>query len=123
MSFNGKRTSGATPVSKYSRVQIKVVPDPEFKAALPDDAKYGVTSVDVLAGLSLGPPTKVNAVKGGLCHSKPINVSLGAKVRSAPPNTKVYIRINEIYRKNFQNKNLPDKRFSEAERMLSIVVK
>ncbi|MEM6764507.1 MAG: hypothetical protein AAF655_06270, partial [Bacteroidota bacterium] len=123
MAVNGKRTSGATPVSKNSRVQIKIVPDPEFKSALPDDSKYGVTSVDVLAGLSLGPPTKVNAVKGGLCHAKPINVSLGAKVRSAPPNTKVYIRINEIYRRNFQNKNIPDKRFSEAERMLSIVVK
>ena len=123
MAVNGKRTSGATPVSKNSRVQIKVVPDPEFRSALPDDAKYGVTSVDVLAGLSLGPPTKVNTVRGGLCHAKPINVSLGAKVRSAPPNTKVYIRINEIYRRNFQNKNLPDKRFSEAERMLSIVVK
>ena len=57
MAVNGKVTSGSTPVSKNSKVQIRLEPDADFKSALPADANYGITSIDVLAQLSLGPPT------------------------------------------------------------------
>ncbi len=123
MAINGKRTAGTTPVPKTSKVLVKVVPDNEFKGALPEDASYGITSVDVLAQLSLGPPQKVNSTPGGICSERPIQISLGTRVRQAPSNTKVYIRLNEIYRRNFKGQNIPDKRFSEVERTLSLVVK
>jgi gliding motility-associated protein GldM len=123
MAINGKTTGGSTPVSKNSRIQVRLVPDADFRANLPEDARYMISSIDVLAQLSLGPPTKVNSVNAnGKDATKPINVSLGTQVRQARPGTKIYIRINDIYRRNFQNKRVKEN-FSEIERMLSIVVK
>ena len=123
MAINGKTTGGEVPVSKNSRVQIKLIPDADFRANLPEDARYMISNIDVLAQLSLGPPTKVNSINtNGKDATKPIAVSLGTQVRQARPGTKVYIRINDVYRRNFQNKRVPET-FSEVERMLSIVVK
>ncbi|GAB4404176.1 MAG: hypothetical protein OHK0039_04220 [Bacteroidia bacterium] len=124
MLVNGKAYNGASMVPKTSRVQVGLSPDDDFKSALPNDAKYGIGSIDVLAQLSLGPPTKVNAEGGSRdAVNNPINVSLGTQVRQqARPGTKVYIRINDIYRINFEGKTVPDNRFSEIERMLSLVV-
>jgi len=125
MLVNGKLYNGASMVPKASRVQVGLDPDDDFKSALPNDAKYGITSIDVLAQLSLGPPTKVNSVRGtNDAVNSPVTVSLGTQVRqSARPGTKVYVRVNEIFRVNFQNKRIPDSRFSETERMLSLVVR
>ncbi|MEO0473533.1 MAG: GldM family protein, partial [Bacteroidota bacterium] len=124
MAINGKPTSGSTPVAKSSRIQVKLNPDADFRSSLPGDANYGISSIDVLAQLSLGPPQKVNSVNtNGKDATKAIRISLGTRVRQARPGTKVYIRINEIYRKNFRGQKIPDKRFSEVERTLSIVVK
>ncbi|MEL7531868.1 MAG: GldM family protein, partial [Bacteroidota bacterium] len=123
MAVNGKPTSGATPVPKTSRVQVRLVPDSDFRSNLPEDARYMISSIDVLAQLSLGPPTKVNSVSAsGKDATKAIAVSLGTQVRQARPGTKVYIRINNIYRINFANKRVEEK-FTEVERMLSIVVR
>ncbi len=123
MAVNGKPTSGATPVPKTSRVQVRLVPDADFRSNLPEDARYMISSIDVLAQLSLGPPTKVNSVSAnGKDATKAISVSLGTQVRQARPGTKVYIRINNIYRINFANKRVEEK-FTEVERMLSIVVR
>ncbi|MEL6652696.1 MAG: GldM family protein [Bacteroidota bacterium] len=123
MAVNGKPTSGATPVPKTSRVQVRLVPDADFRSNLPEDARYMISSIDVLAQLSLGPPTKVNSVSAsGKDATKAIAVSLGTQVRQARPGTKVYIRINNIYRINFANKRVEEK-FTEVERMLSIVVR
>jgi len=122
MRVNGKATSGSTPVSKASKITVQVKPDPEFKSLLPKDARYKINGIEVLAQLSLGPPRSVNKVRGGDA-TKPIRVSLGPKVKQARPGTKVYIRIDAISRVNFKGQAIPDKRFSEVERMLSIVVK
>ncbi|MFK7924869.1 MAG: hypothetical protein AB8H47_23115 [Bacteroidia bacterium] len=123
MAVNGKATSGATPVPKTSRVAVRLVPDSDFRSNLPEDARYMISSIDVLAQLSLGPPTKVNSISAsGKDATKPIAISLGTQVRQARPGTKVFIRINNIYRINFANKRVEEK-FTEVERMLSIVVK
>ncbi|MEM7656207.1 MAG: hypothetical protein AAF399_08775, partial [Bacteroidota bacterium] len=125
MAVNGKLYNGSAMVPKTSRVAVRLNPDQDFKGALPEDAKYGITSIDVLAQLSLGPPTKVNSVRGSKdAVGKPISVSLGTKVRQdARPGTKVYVKLNEIFRVNFQGKTVTDKRFSEIERTLSLVVR
>lgn len=124
MAVNNKRVSGATPVPKTSRVQIRLIPDADFKAGLPADARYGISGITVAAALSLGPPTTVNTINSnGRDATQPIQVALGTRVRQARPGTKVFIRIEEIYRKNFQGKTIPDKRFTEVERTLSIIVK
>ncbi|MEM7370525.1 MAG: hypothetical protein AAF587_18080 [Bacteroidota bacterium] len=125
MAVNNKSYNGSAMVPKTSRIAVRLVPDSDFKSALPEDAKYGITSIDVLAQLSLGPPTKVNSVRGAKdAVNKPVSVALGTKVRqSARPGTKVYVRLNEVFRVNFQGKRVTDDRFREIERTLSLVVK
>ena len=125
MAVNGSIYNGSTMVSKTSRIAVRLEPDSDFKGALPEDAKYGITSIDVLAQLSLGPPTKVNSVRGSTdAVGSPVAVALGTQVRqSARPGTKIYIKINEVFRINFMGKKVPDTRFSEIERSLSLVVK
>lgn len=121
--INGQKSNGA-PVPKTSTIQIALIPDEDFKSSLPQDARYTISTIDVLAQLSLGPPQKVNSVNvGGQDATKPINVPLGTEVRQARPGTTVYIKINDIYRVNFRNERLADGRFTEIEKTLSIVVK
>ena len=122
MRVNGKQVKG--PVSKSSRVQVRLQADQDFASALPQDARYGIGSVEVKAQLSLGPPTTVNRVNtAGKDALKPINITMGTQVRQARAGTAVYIILNDIYRTNFQNKRIVDKRFSEVERTLQVVVK
>ncbi|MEZ4825996.1 MAG: GldM family protein [Bacteroidia bacterium] len=122
MAINGRTYNGAEMVPKTSRVAVRIEPDDDFASALPEDARYGITSIDVLAQLSLGPPTQVNQVNcAGQDATKAIEVPLGTRVREARPGTKVYVRINEIYRVNFEKKRVPEK-FNEIQRTLSLVV-
>ncbi len=121
--INGNRTDGSTPVPKGSRIQLRLVPDDDFKAALPTDARYGLTKVNVKAQLSLGPPTTVNSIPGPSDATQPFNVPLGSRVNQAPSNTKIYIEIEDIYRTNFQGKRIPDKRFYASELIKSFVVR
>jgi len=122
MRVNGKQVNG--PVPKTSRIQVRLQADQDFASALPADARYGIGSVEVKAQLSLGPPTTVNRVNtAGKDALKPINITMGTQVRQARAGTAVYIILNDIYRTNFQNKRIVDKRFSEVERTLQVVVK
>lgn len=124
MAINGKISSGNTPIPKTSRVQIRLVPDADFEASMPMDAKYGISEISVLAALSLGEPIKVNSINtAGKDATKPIQVSLGTQVRQAPTGTKLILRIEEIYRRNFQGKLIPDNRFTEVEKSIGLIVR
>ncbi len=121
--INGKITNGMAPVPKNSRFQIKIVPDKDFKALFPEEANYGISSVDVLAQFSLGPPTKVNSVNGRNANNGDLRVTLGTQVRQARPGTKVFMKINEVYRLNSFKQRIIDKRFSEVDKVLAITVR
>ena len=124
MKVNGQPYNGSTPVSKASRVCFSVSPDQEFKASLPNDARYELGQVEILAQLGLGAPQRVGAedfsgkdAAGDLCLTMP------AQVRQASAGTKVYYRVNGVFRKNFKGAKIEDKRFPEIERTKSLVTK
>jgi hypothetical protein len=123
MAVNGKTYNGSQMVPKSSRIQLRLEPDEDFAANLPSDARYSIGGVQVLAQLSLGPPTPINSINtGGQDATKPINVALGQGIRDARPGTKVYVKISDIARINFKNQRVVDGRFTEVERTLSLVV-
>ena len=120
MAVNGKPYNGLIPVSANSQIEVRVEPDPDFSANYPNDAMYGITSIDVLAQLSLGPPTVVNQVNtAGRDATEPIAIPLGTRVRQAKKGTTIMIRLNEVYRVNFLKKRIPDKRFSDLEKVMT----
>ncbi|MDX1906910.1 MAG: GldM family protein [Bacteroidia bacterium] len=123
MAVNGKPYNGSAMVPKSSRVQVRIEPDADFASGLPEDANYGITSIEVLAQLSLGPPTPINRINSaGQDATKAIAVALGSRISEARAGTKVYVKLNDIYRVNFKKERIVDPRFSEVERTLSLVV-
>ncbi len=121
MVVNGRLYNGTSPIPATSRIQVYVKADPEFRAALPRDARYSVDQIEVLAGLSLGPPTRVEAARGSSNMEEGVPVSLGTRVRQASRGTKVYVRIDKVYRINYKGQKIEDQRISELERTLSFV--
>lgn len=123
-SINGKMTNSLTaPIPKNSRIEVKLKPDAVFKDLYPEDARYYISSIDVYAQLSLGAPTKVNSIHSfGRDATKGITVALGTRVRQSPPGTAIFIRINEIARKNYQNRVAPVL-FSGNELIYTLVLK
>ncbi len=122
MLVNGKVYNGSSPIPKTSRLLVRIVPDPEFRQFMPNDARYGITKISVLGQLSLGPPKNVGLIEGGRAE-KGIKVSMPSPVRKARPGTKVYVRLEEIYRVNYRSKKIPETRFSEIERTLGLVTR
>jgi len=123
MVINGKTYNGTAPVPATSRIQVYVKADPEFKAALPRDARYAVNQIDVLAALSLGPPTRVESARGSSDMEKGVPVRLGTRVRQAGRGTKVFVRVGDISRVNYKGQKIEDKRITEMERTLSFVTR
>jgi gliding motility-associated protein GldM len=123
MRINGKLYNGTSPIPATSRIQVSVKADPEFKAALPRDARYSVDQIEVLAALSLGPPTRVESARGSSNMEAGVPVRLGTRVRQAGRGTKVFVRIDKIYRVNYKGQKIEDKRISELERTLSFVTR
>ena len=120
---NGKILQGPTPVRKGSRVQVTLIPDVDFKTALPSDARYQISKITVKAKLSLGAPRTVNSINSaGRDATRPITVPLGAQVNSAKSGTTVYIELEDIIRVNFQGKKIVDKRFLATEKLGTIVI-
>lgn len=123
LAVNNKKTSGAVPIPKTSKIQVRLVPDPDFKSNLPNDARYEVSAIKVLAQLTLGPPKTVKSQSfAGRDATKPLSISLGSSLKQARAGTKVYLEIDKIYRKNFKGEKI-EERFSTVEKMLSLVVR
>lgn len=120
---NGKAYNGASPIPKKSRCVVRLKADSDFKAALPKDARYAISRVDLLSQRSLGAPTKVASQSGsGKDATKGIPVNLGNKLKSDPPGTKIFFKIDKIYRVNFQNKKIPEK-FGDIDLYIGALIK
>jgi hypothetical protein len=115
----GREYNGATPISKKENCEVKLKPDSDFAAALPGDARYVVSNVSLLAQRSLGAPSKVAAFKGG---GSSVKCPLGNSLKSDPPGTKIYFKIDKIYRKNFRGQNVEEK-FGDRDLFIGAVVK
>ena len=116
---NGKEYNGASPISKKSNAMVKLKPDSDFKAALPQDARYVVSNVSLLAQKSLGAPTKVGSYRGG---GGTVKCPLGNKLKNDPPGTKIYFKIDKIYRKNFRGKKVEEK-FGDRDLYIGAVIR
>lgn len=120
---NGKSTNGMVPIPKSSRIALRLLPDNDFRSHFPEDARYRIGSISVYAQLSLGPPTLVNKINAvGKDATLAITIPLGTQIRQTRPGTKVYIKIDDVYRLNFNNQKIRLD-FSEQELIFGLVVK
>lgn len=120
---NGKPSNGAQPISKKSRVIVRLKADSDFKAALPRDARYAINKIELKVARSLGAPTNAGSYSGsGKDATKGIPITLGNKLKSDGPGTKIYFKIDKVYRINFQNKKVAEN-FGERDLYIGAVIK
>lgn len=120
---NGKEYNGAAPISKKSNCVVLVKADSDFLAALPRDARYLINNVDLLSQRSLGAPSKVGSFSGaGKDGTKGVPVELGNKLNQDTPGTKIYFKVDGVYRINFQNSKVEEK-FADRDLYIGAVIK
>lgn len=102
---NGTTFNGYQTVPKNSRFSFWLNPDKDFKAQLPRDARYEVSSIDIKLARGLSVPTTVKTIRmSGKDATRPSRISMPSQVRQAPAGSRVYIVINKVYRINFEGK-------------------
>jgi gliding motility-associated protein GldM len=120
---NGKEYNGASPIPSKSRCTVRLKADADFRSALPKDARYLITRIELLSQRSLGAPTKVGSYSGGGKDAlSGIPIDLGNKLKSDPPGTKIYFKIDKIYRVNFKNKKI-EERYGDRDLYIGAVIK
>ena len=117
----GRPYDGAGFVPKRGAIGIKITPNKDFRAALPQDARYAVSGATVLAQLSLGPPKVVNRVGAQANAVKGFTVPLGREVGQARAGTTVFVRVEDVYRVNYAGRRVKEP-FSELERTIKFNV-
>lgn len=118
---NNRPYPGAGDVPKNARFGLRLIPDGEFAQNLPRDARYGAKKVEVLLkdGLQPARPVKTIVLDGqDLTQLK--GLPMPREVFNARPGARLYIRVQGIYRVNYQGQRVPDNRFSEWERTFSL---
>ena len=106
---NNQPYNGLSPISKRSNVVIRVTPDSDFQAALPQDARYTINTVDLLVQRSLGAPTRVGSFSGsGRSGAQGVPVPLGNRLSADTPGAKIYFRVDRVYRVNFKGQNIEE---------------
>ena len=116
---NGKEYNGAAPISSKSNVILKVKPDADFMAALPKDARYTVSRVDLLVQKTLGAPAKVGTFSG---EGADVKIPLGTKLKGYDAGTKIYFKVDRIYRVNFKAQKVEVK-FADADLYRGAIIK
>jgi len=118
---NNRPMSVTTSVPKNSRFAIRIVPDATFKRLMPRDARYGVQSVEILLKDGLQPARTVKTINmQGKDATQLQALSMPMQVLKAPRTAKMFIRLNGIYRLNFQGNREEDPRFSEWDRTFPV---
>lgn len=106
---NGQRISSSTQVAKGSRITIKIVPDPEFAAAMAQDAKYGIDKIKFFTQCGLGAPQMVGEVNTSSYNAaEGINIPVPGEAFNCPSGSKIFMEISDRYRINFKGQKVPD---------------
>ncbi|MEM7370527.1 MAG: hypothetical protein AAF587_18090 [Bacteroidota bacterium] len=116
--------NGSTSVPAASQFKLKLIPDPEFRGQLREEANYRVKAIEIRLKDGLQPARLVktmnvlrqDAVSG-------ITFRLPNEVRQARTGARVIINLKEISRKTARGNLVEDKRFPEMATTLTIVLR
>ncbi len=121
---NGQRATSSTAASKGSRLTIKIEPDPEFAAAMPQDAKYGIATIKFFTQCGLGAPQMVGEVNtNGYDAVEGINLPIPGDAFTCGSGAKIFVEMSETYRINFKGEKIADSRFTLYEGNISFLAK
>lgn len=121
---DGKDWDGLNQINGKSELLLKIIPDDGFRSGLPKDARYTIDQIDILAQKTAGGTlTKVGSAN---CSGKDafngISISLGNMLKDVPTGSHCCLKIGNVNRINFQNKQILEK-FDAREKVITFVAK
>jgi hypothetical protein len=99
------------------RVGIRVIPEPNFARALPNDARYSMASVKVMLKRGLGTPTTLRTINGGATTE----VATAGILQDARPGEQIILEVAAVNRINFQNRAIQEP-FEARELIISLTL-
>ncbi|MFN0202176.1 MAG: hypothetical protein ACKVTZ_11685 [Bacteroidia bacterium] len=122
--LNGAPYSPQMGVGKGSKLNLSIKPDNEFFNALPLDAKYRFSTIEIYAQSGLGVPQKVGGadVSGKDATGNGIDIPIPSDALRQP-GAKVYIEFKELNRINFKGTTVADNRFTPNEKAIVLISK
>jgi gliding motility-associated protein GldM len=126
--YGNRELKAGEAVAKSGTLTLEVVPDGNFKSALPKDARYVLKGIKVKAKIGLGAPVELSSLPASRLRNDGSNIGfVDVNLRDAlsgvyKPGMTLFISIDQVNRTNFQDKAIPENRISESERYISVNV-
>jgi len=114
--------NGTSPVPRTATVRIRVEPDKDFASSLPEDAKYVIANpeIKVVRGLAGAQPVG-SLPTSKITQSPVVSVDLTDYARGLQPGNVVYVQFADVFRVNFQNKQVKEN-FAVSELVFPITI-
>jgi hypothetical protein len=114
--------NGTSPVPRSATVRVRVEPDKDFAASLPEDARYVISKPEVKVVKGLAGAQSIGSLPDSKVATSPVvAIDLTDYGRGLQPGNVVYIQFGDVYRVNFQNKQVKES-FAVSELVFPITI-
>ncbi|MEN3041072.1 MAG: hypothetical protein ABDH66_06005 [Bacteroidia bacterium] len=119
---NNEPYNGVSPVPRTATVRVQVLPDGDFAKSLPEDARYLIEKPEIKVVKGLAGASVIGTLPNSKIATNPsVAVDLTDYARGLQPGNVLYIQFSDIYRVNFQNKQVKEN-FSITELTFPITI-
>ncbi len=119
---NKEPYNGTSPVPRTATVCVQVEPDRDFAQSLPEDARYVIQKTEIKVVKGLAGAQVIGSVPTSKVATKPlVCVDLTDYARGLQPGNVLYIQFSDVFRVNFQNKQVKEA-FSISELVFPVTI-
>ncbi len=120
--INNELYNGISPVPRTATVRIQVVPDQDFAKSLPEDARYVIERPEIKVVKGLAGASTIGTLPSSKVATTPaVAVDLTDYSRGLQPGNVLYVQFADVFRVNFQNKQVKEN-FSITELTFAITI-
>ncbi len=106
---NNELYNGVSPVPRTATVRIQVVPDRDFAQSLPEDARYVIDHPEIKVVKGLAGAQVIGTLPNSKVATSPtVTVDLTDYARGLQPGNVLYVQFKDVFRVNFQNKQVKE---------------
>jgi len=106
---NNELYNGVSPVPRTATVRIQVVPDRDFAQSLPEDARYVIDRPEIKVVKGLAGAQVIGTLPSSRVATSPsVTVDLTDYSRGLQPGNVLYVQFKDVFRVNFQNKQVKE---------------
>lgn len=119
---NNELYNGVSPVPRTATVRIQIVPDRDFAQSLPEDARYVIDRPEIKVVKGLAGAQVIGTLPNSKVATSPaVTVDLTDYSRGLQPGNVLYVQFKDVFRVNFQNKQVKEN-FTITELTIPITI-